>query len=174
MTRRSRKNAYVALADDILRESREELARADGKSALLLAAAGVVVGAVLSALIAGSWRPANLILCAQLVWWLAIVTGGAGIVALAYAVYPRTRYRGQRPPAVIGFYGDVVSTSDRDLRARLKFTAASDGDRVVDQLRVVATLVDKKYRGIQAGLWLFGASVTLVAASLLIDALSSV
>lgn len=163
----------MTLAEDILRESREELARADGKSALLLAAAGVVVGAVLSAFIAGSWQPANLVLCAQLVWWLGILTGCAGIFALAYAVYPRTRYRGRRPPAVIAFYGDVVSTSDRDLRARLRSTAASNGDRLVDQLRVVAAVVDRKYRGIQLGLWLFGACAILVAASLLIDALWS-
>ena len=160
---------YVSLAEEILRESREELNRADSKAALLLAAAGIVVSALLAALSAGDWQPTDLALCLQWVWWLGSLAGAGGLVALAYAVYPRTKYRGNRSPAVIAYFGDVVSTPSDQLRTRLKATAATDGDRLIDQLKAVASIVDRKYRGIQLGLWLFAACAVLCAASALID-----
>ena len=160
---------HVSLAEDILRESREELSRADAKAALLLAAAGIVISALLAALAAGDWQPTEMAICAQWVWWIGNLAGAAGVVAFASAVYPRTKYRGQRPPAVIAFFGDVVSTPADQLRARLKATAATDGDRLVDQLKAVSTIVDTKYRGIQLGLWLFAACATLCVVSVFAD-----
>lgn len=50
----------LKLAMQILGEAREELARADGKAGLLLAAAGVVVGALLAGLLAKDWDPTSL------------------------------------------------------------------------------------------------------------------
>jgi hypothetical protein len=168
--RQRRPAAYVLLAQDILRESREELNRADAKSALLLAASGVVISAITAGIIAGGWHPTDLARCAQWVWWLGVLAGIGGTIAFAYAVYPRTKYRGKRSHTAIAYFGDVVSTPADQLRNRLRATAGGDGDREIDQLKAVAAIVNRKYRGIQLGLWLFVASAVLCLASLLLSA----
>lgn len=164
----SRDVSYHSLALRILAESREELARADGKASILLAAASLIAGVVLTAILAGDWRPGDLNLCAQVVWWAGTLSGGIGIVALAIAVYPRTRYRGARPPSVIAYFGDVAITPVRKLEQRLRETASSN-DAVIDQMKAIAWVVDRKYRGIQTALWAFALSAVLCIGSVVVD-----
>lgn len=154
----SKPKPHLILTETILREAREELSRADGKSSLLLAAAGVALGAIVAAVVAGDWSPFDLMPCVQWLWWVGSGAGIGSLVAFAYSVYPRTKYRGQRAPSIVAYYGDVVSTPKDQLEARLIETARVDGSRPLDQLRIVSEIVDKKFRGIQIGLWLIAAS----------------
>ena len=165
---RSRDDVHHALALRILAESREELARADGKASILLAAASLIAGVVLTAILAGDWRPGDLAVCAQVGWWAGTLSGGVGIVALATAVYPRTKYRGARPPSVIAYFGDVAITPVDKLEERLRDTASSN-DAVIDQMKAIAWVVDRKYRGIQIALWAFALSALLCIASVVVD-----
>lgn len=150
----SRSKRHIVLAETILREAREELARADGKSSLLLAAAGVALGAIIAAIVAGDWTPFHLAPCVQWLWWVGSASGIGAIVAFAYSVYPRTAYRGERVPAIIAYFGDVVATPANRLEANLIRTAKGTDTRVFDQLKIISGIVDRKYRGIQLGLWL--------------------
>lgn len=159
---------FHSLALRILAESRQELARADGKASILLATASLIAGVVLAAILAGDWGPSHLSQCAQVAWWAGTLSGGVGIVALATAVYPRTRYRGQRPPSVIAYFGDVAATPARELEDRLRATASSS-DALIDQLKAVAWVVDRKYLGIQAAIWSFALSALLCVGSVVVD-----
>ena len=139
------------LARRLLTEAREELVRADSKAALLLAAVGVVAGALLAALLAQSWEPSLLSNAVEWLWWAGVVAVAVAIVALAVAVYPRTDYRGTKPD-FIGYFGDVVVTADDAVEAALEATAKEPGLVVVDQLNAVAAIVDGKYKLIQLAL----------------------
>lgn len=106
---------HIKLASQILREAREELGRADGKAGLLLAAAGVGIGAVLAGLLAQDWDPAKLHDSVEWLWWIGTIAGLCGPVALSCAVWPRTTYRKNRNPKKVAFFGDVVGLSETGL-----------------------------------------------------------
>lgn len=143
--------AAVRHASALLVSAREELVRADGKAALLLASAGVAVGAVLAAMLAGSWRPSDLPNHIEWLWWLGAVGVALGIAALGFAVYPRIRVRGPRS-ATIAYFGDVLAADRKDLVDRLH-DAASSESALVDQLWAVSSIVRRKYVAIQWSLW---------------------
>src|SRR5262245_8921031 len=63
---------------DLLKEAREELARADSKAALLLAATGVAVGALLAGLIGGKWMPFSLDNRVEWLWWFGVASVASG------------------------------------------------------------------------------------------------
>jgi hypothetical protein len=160
---------YLAYARHLLSESREELVRADNKSALLLASSGIIVGAILAAILAGDWSPQTLAPCVAWIWWLGAAAGLGGIISFAYAVYPVTKYRGQRPANVVAYFGDVLTVPEADLQGRLRAAAQSSDARVVNQIRTIALIVDRKYRGIQTGLWCIAVGLTLCSASSIAD-----
>lgn len=161
--------AHIKLASQILHEAREELARADGKAGLLLAAAGVVVGAILAGMLAKDWDPTSLHEGIEWLWWVGTVAGLAGTVSLACAVWPRTKYRKDRNPNTIAFFGDVLGLSTGDLENRLKDAASIPGCSTIDQLKLISGIVDKKYRWIQRGLLSLGLGAAACLLSVLID-----
>lgn len=142
----------LGIGRQVLTEAREELARADNKAALLLAAIGVVAGALLAALLAQSWSPAVLSDTIEWLWWVGVIAVLAAIGALASAVYPRTTYRGAKS-SFISFFGDVVATTDGELEGKLEATAAKPRKVLIDQLIAISHIVDQKYRRIQFALW---------------------
>jgi len=79
---------HLVLAETMLREAREELSRADGKSSLLLAAVGVVVGAVAAAVVAGEWSPFDLSPFIQWLWWAGNGAGIGSLVAWPTRCFP--------------------------------------------------------------------------------------
>lgn len=166
----SRDALFHSLALRILAESREELVRADGKASILLATASIIASVVLAAILAGDWGPGHLGPCAQVAWWAGTGSGVVGIVALATAVYPRTKYRGRRSPTVIAYFGDVATTPARELEHRLRETASSS-DALIDQMKAIAWVVDRKYLGIQTAMWSFAASALLCVGSVVVDRL---
>ena len=170
MIGKRKRESEFALADSILKEAREELTRADGKSALLLAAVGVAAGAVIAAVVAGDWSPLSISPCVQWLWWVGAAAGLGALVALAYSVYPRTKYRGQRQPSIIAYFGDVVLIPRGELEKALRLTAASPGAVTRDQLKAISHIVDRKYRGIQIALWLLAIFAACWLISTLVDA----
>ena len=161
-------DAALELGRRLLAEAREELTRADSKAALLLASVGVVVGALLAALLAQSWSPFDLPGSVSWLWWIGAASVAVAVVALARAVYPSTSYRSSRP-GFIGFFGDVVATPDADVESTLEATAQNPRDVVVDQLTAISAIVDRKYRAIQIALWALAAGAVLCLLAVLIN-----
>ncbi|MFV2198704.1 Pycsar system effector family protein [Nocardiopsis sp. LOL_012] len=151
-----RVRAYTAA---LLAETREELARADQKAAILLAAAGVVIGALFASLLGGGGQPEGLGPLWRALWWGGALTALLGAGCFGFAVLPRTVHRAGRTE-IVGFYGDVAAYADDG--ALLRALAVSSDhtlDRVVSQLRAIAHIVVLKYRLVRWGILLFGASV---------------
>lgn len=160
----------IAQANTVLAAAREELTRADGKASLLLAVIGVVMGALLAALLAGSWDPSQLSNAVEWLWWLGVLAAVAGVAALGFAVYPRTRPKGLRP-TMIAYFGDVVATPASDLEALLEETAKSPRDGALDQLRQVSGIVHRKYQAIRVALWALAGGAIACGVAVLINLL---
>jgi hypothetical protein len=160
-----RTRAY-ALA--MLVDSREELVRADQKAAILLAAGGVLVGALLSSLLPGAAPPEGLGVLTRLLWWVGSALALAGVGCFGWAVFPRTRGTGGRSE-VVGYYGDVAAyRNDVALRRALEVSGSRELDRLVTQLSEVSRIVVYKYQLLRAGIALFGVSILCHAAVLVV------
>ena len=158
---------------ELLKATREELARADSKAALLLTGSSVAAGAFLSGLVAGQWSPHRLIGFAQVMWWVGLVAAAAAMISLALAAYPRTRRSGDHDTAVIAFYGDVVGLSTAELDAGLTRDAEHPQAMIADQIREVARIVAAKYRFLEAAFLATGVAAVLCAGALITDAVLS-
>lgn len=154
------------LVADLLRESREELGRADSKAAMLLAAFSLLVGVVVSGMFAGEFRPIDLHCVGAVVWWMGCVVVGVSLVALARAIYPTLRHGEAEGP--ITYFGHAAGKDLTAIEATLKRQVDGDRSRTVEQLTVVSAIVWRKYRFVQAALWLFGVGVGLCIFGVLI------
>lgn len=158
-----------AQAETVLQAAREELTRADGKASLLLASTGVVIGALLAALLAGSWQPSDISNGIEWLWWLGVAAAAAAVGCLGKAVYPNTNYRGSTPD-VIAFFGDVTATPETQLRERLEHAVTRDADAaLLDQLSAVSSIVDTKYWHTKTAIWLLAVGSALCALAVLLD-----
>src|SRR5215213_8654110 len=82
------KGARGELIEVLLRESREELERIDLKASILLSVCSLALAALVHAAAYLHWDPREL-LAFQWFLWSGMAFGGAALVALAAAVWPR-------------------------------------------------------------------------------------
>jgi MFS family permease len=156
--------------EDLLDDTREELARADSKAALLLAATGVVVGALLAGLFAGKWTPFDLGIRIEWLWWLGVCAAAAGIFAIAGAVYPRLRPRGAPPPpGAPTYFGDVTTYKDIDAFRRAIEQAPNPKERLIDQTFVLSRIAWRKYVLLRLGLRLLLLAILACGIAVLIN-----
>ncbi|MBA3726366.1 MAG: hypothetical protein H0W86_07905 [Armatimonadetes bacterium] len=155
-----------ALAQTLLSETREELTRADGKASLMLAALGIGLSAILSAILAGDWSPFKLHRPYELLWWLGSGWAGASLLSLCLAIFPKLRHKADEPG--ITYFGDVAKLGTvADLRAGLKKSETDPRERTLVQLHVLARLVNRKYRFIGGGLIALGLAIALTLSAVL-------
>jgi MFS family permease len=157
-------DATLLYATSLLGSAREEIDRADAKASILLAASGVVAGALLAGLIAGNWTPLELQAAVQWVWWLGLAESAIAIGCLALAVYPRERKNDSETPGTVAYYRDVLAyPTTVQLVAALHRSTEANIDRIADQLRNISSIVSRKYRLIRwgmRGLFLSAATIT--------------
>lgn len=130
------------LTDKLLRETREELARADGKAQILFAVSGVVIGVVLGGLLAGDWRPADLSCLGEAVWWLGVVAAAVGPGALAAGIWPRLV---PAAPGRVTYFEDVRGHETCDSLILHLNLEATRRNRDVEQLWRLSKIVHRKY-----------------------------
>lgn len=156
---------HLTLAERLLIETREELARADTKAQILLAATGVIVGVVLSGIIAGNWSPEDLKCVSTIMWWAGSTSAALGLLALGWAIFPRIKSQASDR---IGFFSDVRRFADSEELRRAIDREARRGDRDVDQLRVLSVVVHTKYRSIQFSIVALGVAVALCVSAVMV------
>ena len=157
----------AAFAARLLRENREELQKADAKANIVLAAAGVVVGALLAGLIAGDVSLKEESVC---VWVLTLAAGCAllgGVGLAGAAVYPRI---GKPERSRLRYFAEITQHDDDldALRAALKKESVRGLDRDVHQLYRLSRLVQMKYRLTQTAMWALGAGFVLAGVASLV------
>lgn len=158
--------SYLA---DLLEDTREELDRADSKAALLLAATGVVVGALLAGLLSGRWTPFELDNRVEWVWWVGVGSAAAGIFSIAAAVYPRIRRRDAPHPPTPSYFGDVVAYKDIQMFRQAVEQAPSLRERLTDQTFVASRIVQRKYVLLRRGLRFLLLAISACVAAILIN-----
>ncbi|MFB6772071.1 Pycsar system effector family protein [Streptomyces sp. NPDC056337] len=160
---------FRAYAEKLLADAREEVKQADAKASLLLAGAGVALGAVLSVTLAGRMYVRPMTDAVTWLWWTGLCAAVAGVILLGRAVYPRTRRRTAVPLYLVAYFGDIAYQPRTTLEDRLVQTLRSPQESAVDQLYEVAKIAAVKYTLIQRALSLFGAAGLLYAVALLVD-----
>jgi len=163
-------DATLLYATSLLSNARHEIERADAKASILLAASGVVAGALLAGLLAGTWTPLKMHAAGQWLWWLGAAEAALGIWCLAWVVYPRDSKRGSEFPWAVGYYGDVLAfQATSHLVAALHRSAETNIDRVADQLRQISRIANYKYRLIRWGMRLLFLAILTTSAAVLIN-----
>ncbi|WP_128817862.1 Pycsar system effector family protein [Streptomyces sp. S063] len=156
-------------AHSLLVHSREEVNRADAKASLLLAASGIGLGAVLSAILGGDWVPFQLNNRFEWIWWIGTALSLFGVIGLGFAVFPRTRRSVEPQTPSIAYFRDVATNKKEDLESLIKATLASPKMPVLDQLYEVSRVANIKYELIRFALGCFGLSLVACTGSLLLD-----
>jgi hypothetical protein len=149
----------------LLNETREDLGRADAKVSVLLSSAGIISSIIVGAIAAGHWRPTQLALWVQVIWWLGVTVASAGIVALASALAPRVRHPDAK--AALHYFGHAAQfDSFREFLDTLDEISGERAVRTASQLWLVSRILVRKYKLIRFALVSFGvAAVMLVAAA---------
>lgn len=111
-------------AATLLAGVREEIARADGKAAILLGAVGATGAALIAVLAGRQWSPDQLPAVARVLWWFGAVCWTASLLFLLGVVLPRPLRSRWRPGEPITYFGDVARADhSADLHAALTLMA---------------------------------------------------
>lgn len=145
---------------DLLSETREELTRVDNKASVLLAAVGIVLGALIGGLTGSAWTPLSLNGAIQWLWWVGTAAGSVGVFSIAATVYPRIYQRRIQYPGAIAYYGHLVVYRDiTEFQHALSYPPSSR-ERLVNQTFVLSAIVRRKYTLLRQGLWCLLFSIT--------------
>jgi Pycsar effector protein len=143
----------ISYLTGLLSETRQELSRVDSKASLLLAAVGVVLGALIGGLAGSRWTPMRLNGAVHWLWWLGTASATIGVLLIAAAVYPRIYPRGTPQPGAPVYYGHVSAYRDIGEFRRALEEPPSTQDRLINQIFVLSRIVRRKYALLRSGLW---------------------
>src|SRR5215212_694625 len=148
------------LVEVLLRESREELERIDLKASILLSVCSLALAALVHAAAYLHWDPRELV-GFQWFLWAGMAFGGAALVALAAAVWPRLGH-GQ---GEITYFGHVAQFEGlEELNSALDQEVSANPSRMdhaAKRLLAMSRIIYDKYRYIRWGMGLFGVAVLL-------------
>ncbi|MER5470431.1 Pycsar system effector family protein [Streptomyces sp. NPDC002935] len=149
-------------------ELRGEIARADSKASVLVAALGMTAG-VFSALLAGrGWTPGELSWAGTGLWWAGAAALGLSLFALLLAVLPR--YSGTWAPGrPLCYFGDIQqAVREGRLAAALADTDRDPAAGLTAALIETSRIAARKHQWIRTGLIAFCAGTALLPTALLI------
>lgn len=138
----------------LLDETRDEIHRADNKASIVLAGAGVAVGAIVAGLIAGDVGLAD----ESLFVWLLVIGAGvlvvSGIATMGAAVFPRL---GTLESGRARYFSEAAEFKDLPtLTKAIREEATRADERNSHQISVLSSLVQTKYRLTRIGMMLLG------------------
>ncbi|AXE79573.1 Pycsar system effector family protein [Streptomyces atratus] len=153
----------------LLLDLRSEIARADSKASVLVAALGMTAG-VISGWLAGSeWRPGALSAPGAALWWTG--TGGLATALLSMLMAVLPRYRGSTwvPGAPLTYFADIRRAARQNrLPEALDATESARTTALVTALTETSRIAVCKHRWIRAGLLAYSIGAFLLPASLLL------
>jgi Pycsar effector protein len=153
----------------LLEDARDELNRADSKASLLLAAIGVIIGALIAGLAGSKWTPMRLETGAQAVWWAGVAAAAAGVVWIAASVYPRIHQPETLYPGMPAYYGDVAAYQDVNAFRDAISRAPEARERLINQTYVVSKIVQWKYVLLRRGLLSISAAIIACMLAVIIN-----
>jgi Family of unknown function (DUF5706) len=159
----------VRLCERLLTDLRTEIARADSKASVLVAALGMTAG-VFSGLLAGrGWTPAALTAPGTALWWSGILALAVSLFALLLAVLPRYRAGSWAPGRPLTYFGDIQqAVRHGHLESALADTERDPAAALTAALTESSRIASRKHQWIRVGLIAFCVGTVLLPASLLI------
>jgi len=160
--------ADVQTAERLLTDLRTEIARADGKASVLVAALGMTAG-IFTGLIANSaWAPSALSTPSRLAWWAGTLALGTALFALLMAVLPRYGRRAWSPGQPLAYFNDIQCAARLGrLADALADTAHAPVSGLMAALTETSRIATVKHRWIRAGLIAFCCGAALLPGSVL-------
>ncbi|MGA5126769.1 Pycsar system effector family protein [Streptomyces pseudogriseolus] len=157
------------VCERLLADLRTEIARADSKAAVLVAALGITAG-VFSGLLAGrGWSPDALSAFGAAVWWAGTLALALSLLALLLAVLPRHRSGTWTPGQPLTYFGDIRrAVRAGRLDAALTDTEAHPLAALTSALTETSRIAWRKHQWIRTGLITFCTGTLLLPAALLI------
>lgn len=147
-------------AETMLKETREELTRADAKATTLLAINGIFIAALLAAVLAGNFDATKLNNLVEWGFWLGSAALIAAEALLAAAILPNIRHPdGPSPPR---YFGHVAQLTLAQLKSSLTIIEDT-AERTLTELHVLSLVALRKYRLVIAGELSLAAGVILCA-----------
>ncbi|MGI5457062.1 Pycsar system effector family protein [Streptomyces sp. CA-249302] len=159
----------LRLCERLLADQRSEIARADSKASVLVAALGMTAG-VFSGLLAGrDWTPSALSTTGTTLWWCGALALTVSLFALLLAVLPRYRSGSWAPGRPLTYFGDIQqAVRHGHLESALTDTAQDPVGGLSAALAESSRIAARKHQWIRTGLIAFCAGTVLLPASLLI------
>ncbi|MEU6774617.1 Pycsar system effector family protein [Streptomyces sp. NPDC046759] len=159
----------IRLCERLLTDLRTEIARADSKASVLVAALGMTAG-VFSGVLAGrGWTPAALSTPGTALWWSGILALTVSLLALLLAVLPRYRSGSWAPGRPLTYFGDIrQAAAQGHLESAIADTERDPAAALTASLVESSRIAARKHQWIRAGLIAFCVGTVLLPASLLI------
>lgn len=157
------------VAERLLAEMRGEIARADSKANVLVAALAMTAG-VFSGLVAGRrWGPGTLSAPGAGLWWAGVLTLALSLFALLLAVLPRYQTRAWAVSQPLCYFGDIQQAAhEGQLADALAATERNPVAGLTAALIETSRIATRKHQWIHTGLITFCAGTVLLPAALLI------
>lgn len=158
--------ANGGLEAQMLAEARAEVAIADHKASMLLAALSIGYAAVFGGLLAGDWHPSHMRNLGEPLWWAGAVLALGSVGAAAAAVWPRfTATDVSNGMFYWGHVADYSSLAEFESVMEKQLPVAQNRTR--HQLYRISRLVKRKYSLVRTAMVLSGiAALLFVSASL--------
>ncbi|MFF1358637.1 Pycsar system effector family protein [Streptomyces sp. NPDC058297] len=161
--------AAARTGETLLADLRSEIARADSKASVLVAALGMTAGVFSGLLAGGGWSPAVLSGPGTAAWWAGAGALALALFALLLAVLPRYRSRGWTPGEPLTHFGDIQQAARAgQLTAALMATERRAADGLTRALTETSRIAARKHQWIRTGLIAFAVGTVLLPAALLI------
>jgi hypothetical protein len=162
-------HAGARTAERLLTELRGEIARADSKASVLVAALGMTAG-VFSGLLAGrGWTPRELSWAGTALWWAGAAALALSLFALLLAVLPRYRTGSWAPGQPLCYFGDIQqAVREGRLAAALADTDRDPAAGLTAALTETSRIAARKHQWIRTGLIAFCTGTALLPTALLI------
>ncbi|MFJ4514176.1 Pycsar system effector family protein [Streptomyces sp. NPDC088817] len=156
-------------AQGLLAELHDEIARADTKASVLVAALGMTAG-VFTGLVAGKdWSPSKLSGPGTALWWAGTAALVLSLVALLLAVLPRFGPGSWAEGRPLCYFGDIQQAVRAGrLAEALADTERDPGAAVLAALTEKSRIAVSKHRWIRTGLVSFCVGTLLLPAAALV------
>ncbi|MEV0121011.1 Pycsar system effector family protein [Streptomyces sp. NPDC050703] len=161
----------TGVAERLLADLRVEIARADSKAAVLVAALGVAAGVFSSLLARHGWSPAALSVPGSSTWWSGVLALAVALLSMLMAVLPRydSTRTGWSPGAPLSYFGDIQRAArSGHLAQALAETEQAPLLGTLTALTETSRIALRKHQWMRVGLIAFAASALLLPGSLLI------
>ncbi|MEU4997570.1 Pycsar system effector family protein [Streptomyces sp. NPDC021622] len=156
-------------AERLLDDLRTEIARADAKAAVLVAALGVMAGVFSGLLARREWTPASLSMPASSTWWAGVLALALTLLALLMTVLPRYGTSKWTPGAPLSYFGDIQRAArSGHLAEALADTELDPTADAIAALSTTSRIAQRKHQWVRTGLIAFTIAAVLLPVSLLI------